>query len=231
MPQPGRNPPRHLPTPQAPTDCWHPPPFLAGLTCAGTVLYWSSVPALGLTGLRVRVGERLSICLYQHTPWQWLPGGYSKCKTDVHLSWYHLGRFLCSSTDLAPSYSHWYEEKTFSTAPAIWIHFSPSLQLIMFLSINANKKKKITYFVSFIFTYHVYACLFFAPACYWFPKHLLQHFLHHDLYHWGGAAASCCSVSEPQGSQPSLENFHQLMIKSDSGSIQQETNTGCPSFN
>ena len=86
-------------------------------------------------------------------------------------------------------------------SPAIWIHFPPSLQLIVFLSINASKKKKkITYFVSCIFTYHVYDCLFFLSLLL-----LLQHFLHHDLYGWGGAAASCCSLSEPRAANPAWQ--------------------------
>lgn len=63
--------------------------------------------------------------------------------------------------------------------------------------------KKPTYFVSFIFTYHVCGCLFFSPSCYWFSKHRLQDHLQHDPYRCGGAGASSCSMSEPgQPTQP-----------------------------
>lgn len=140
-------------------------------------------------------GQGLSTCLYQHTPRQSLPGGYRKCRTDVHLSQYHVGHFPCSSTNLAPSHFHCYEEKNLlhSSCHLDSLSSTPPAHRVSVYKCQFKKKikLKITYFVSFIFTYHVYACLFFSPACYGFSEHLLQHFLHHDLYRRRGAA-SCC---------------------------------------
>lgn len=119
---------------QTPRNCWHPLYFLCSCWHSPVL---GQCPGSGLDRLSVRVGQGPSTRLYQRAPGQWLPGGCSKCKTDVHLSQHLLGHFLCSSTDLAPSHSHWYEEKT-STTHAIWIRSPPSLQLIMFLSINAS---------------------------------------------------------------------------------------------
>lgn len=95
---------------------------------------------------------------------------------------------------------------------------SPAHHVSIYKCQLKNKIYKITYSVSFIFTYCIYDCLFCSPSCYWFCKHLLQHFLH-TIYVAGGS----CSVPEPWSSQPSLANLHRLMIRTAQQQLCQDT--------
>lgn len=118
----------------------------------------------GMRELRVMVGQAPGTCLYQHTLCQWLPGGASKCKADVHLSSCHLATFSALSQCLPPSHSHQDEEKT---SPQLlpsgftFLHLPPAHDVSVY---KFYKKTKFTYFVSFIFTYHVYVSVSLPPV-------------------------------------------------------------------